>query len=191
MIRAFALVLLLALASCATIENASDGTTMQVEGDRLYLSGTITSRTPANFERILARNPQVRTLVQTRVDGSIDGAATIRMGRLLRARGMDTHLPPGSIVDSGGVDLFLAGTRRTMAPGASLGVHSWRNAYREGSSYPRNSPEHEMTRRYVAEMLGSDAFYWFTLASAPSDGIHELTPGEIARYGLLTQPAAN
>ncbi|QFT59639.1 hypothetical protein FIU94_12465 [Sulfitobacter sp. THAF37] len=191
MIRAFALALLLALASCATIENASDGTTMQVEGDRLYLSGTITSRTPANFERILARNPQVRTIVQTRVDGSIDGAATIRMGRMVRARGMDTHLPPGSIVDSGGVDLFLAGNRRTMAPGASLGVHSWRNGYREGSSYPRSSPEHEMTRRYVVEMLGSDAFYWFTLAAAPSDGLHELTRAEIARYGLLTERAAN
>ncbi|GLT10060.1 alpha/beta hydrolase [Sulfitobacter sp. G21635-S1] len=191
MFRRLALILLLALAACATIENASDGTTLRVEGDRLYLAGTITSRTPANFERLLAQNPQVRTLVPTQVSGSVDGAATVRMGYLLRARGIDTHLTPDSVVDSGGVDLFLAGNRRTMARGASLGVHSWRNGYREGSSYPRSAPEHDMTRSYVTDMLGSDAFYWFTLAAAPSDGIHEMTPGEIARYGLLTEPVGN
>lgn len=189
--RRLALILLLALASCATIENATDGTTMQVEGDKLYLAGTITSRTAANFESLLAQNPQVRTLVQTRVDGSIDGAATARMGYAVRARGIDTHLTSDSIVDSGGVDLFLAGNRRTMARGASLGVHSWRNGYREGSTYPRAAPEHEVTRSYVSDMLGNDAFYWFTLRAAPSDGIHEMTPDEIARFGLLTEPVGN
>tara|TARA_R110002049_G_scaffold10127_2_gene50286 strand:- start:82864 stop:83439 length:576 start_codon:yes stop_codon:yes gene_type:complete len=179
---------LMLLAACGTIENATDGTQMQVQGRQLLLSGTITSRTAANFKRMLVANPQVDTVVLTQIDGSIDGAATIDMGYQLRALGMATHLRRDSVVDSGGVDLFLAGTRRSMAPGARLGVHSWRNGYREGSSYPAGSPEHQMTRRYVADMLGNDAFYWFTLQAAPSDGIHDMTAAEISHYGLLTQP---
>ncbi len=185
--RWLSLVLFLVITACGVVENASDGTRMRVDGDWLLLSGTITSRTPAAFERMLAENPQVNTVVETQVDGSIDGEATIAMGYRIRALGLNTHLLADSIVDSGGVDLFLAGRRRTIAPGASIGVHSWRNGYREGSSYPRNSPEHEMTRGYIEDMLGSDAFYWFSLDAAPSDGLHEMTAAEIARFGLVTR----
>jgi len=189
--RGLVVLLVLWLGACGVVENATDGTRMEVRGDQLVMSGTITTRTPANFARILAENPQITTLVETQVDGSIDGAATIAMGYRVRALGIGTHLRADSIVDSGGVDLFLAGRRRTMERGASIGVHSWRNGYREGSSYPPQSPEHDMTRRYVADMLGSDAFYWFTLQAAPSDGLHEMTAAEIARFGMLTQPQLN
>ena len=189
MIRAFAaLAVLLFIAACGTIENASDGTRMQVQGPFLLMSGTITNRTPAGFERRLRENPRIDTVVLGQIDGSIDAAATHRMGRRIRAMGLATELRSGSVVDSGGVELFIAGAKRRMAPGAVLGVHSWRNGWREGSSYPPQSLEHEMTRRYVAEMLGSDAFYWFTLQAAPSDEIHEMTAAEIRRYGLLTRP---
>ena len=189
--RKWLVVLALCLSACGVIENASDGTIMSVRGDQLIMSGTITSRTPGNFERLLAQNPQVRTLVQTTVDGSIDGEATLDMGYLVRDLGLATHLRSSSIVDSGGVDLFLAGRTRTMERGANIGVHSWRNGYREGSSYARNAPEHDATRDYITQMLGSDAFYWFTLQAAASDEIHEMTAAEIARFGLLTQPVLN
>ena len=55
--RLSALVLVLWLSACGVIENASDGTQMVVEADQLVLSGTITSRTPQNFERILGVEP--------------------------------------------------------------------------------------------------------------------------------------
>jgi len=189
MIRAFAaLAVLLFIAACGTLENARDGTRMQVQGPYLLMSGTITSRTPAGFAAKLRENPRIDTVVLGQIDGSIDAKATHRMGRQIRAMGLATELRSGSVVDSGGVELFLAGAKRRMAPGAVLGVHSWRNGYREGSSYPRNAPEHQITRRYVTEMLGSDAFYWFTLRAAPSSRIHEMTAAEIRRYGLLTRP---
>ncbi|UOA32084.1 hypothetical protein DSM110093_01866 [Sulfitobacter sp. DSM 110093] len=180
--------LLVSLVACGTHENASDGTRMQVQGPYLLMSGTITSRTPANFARHLAENPRIDTVVLGQIDGSIDAAATHLMGRQIRKAGLATELRSGSVVDSGGVELFIAGVTRRMAPGAALRVHSWRNGYREGRSFPRQSPKHQMTRRYMAEMLGNDAFYWFTLQAAPSDEIHEMTAAEIRRYGVLTQP---
>lgn len=183
-----ALAMVVSLVACGTIENASDGTRMQVQGPYLLMSGTITSRTPATFARHLAENRRIDTVVLGQIDGSIDAAATHRMGRQIRAAGLATELRANSVVDSGGVELFIAGAKRRMAPGAALRVHSWRNGYREGSSYPRQSPKHQMTRRYMAEMLGNDGFYWFTLQAAPSDRIHKMTADEIRRYGLLTRP---
>ncbi|HCQ56961.1 MAG TPA: hypothetical protein DIU10_03545, partial [Sulfitobacter sp.] len=112
--------LLLSVVACGTLENASDGTRMQVQGPYLLMSGTITSRTPAAFARHLAENPRIDTVVLGRIDGSIDAAATHRMGRQIRRLGLATELRSGSAVDSGGVELFIAGAERRMAPGAAL-----------------------------------------------------------------------
>lgn len=101
--------LLLSVVACGTLENASDGTRMQVQGPYLLMSGTITSRTPAAFARHLAENPRIDTVVLGRIDGSIDAAATHRMGRQIRRLGLATELRSGSVVDSGGVEIFIAG----------------------------------------------------------------------------------
>jgi hypothetical protein len=186
-----ALMLALGLMACAIADNAVDRTQMEVRGETLFLSGEITSRTPASFERLLAENPQVSRITLLIMQGSLDDQAVVRMGYLLRSRGLATHLTARSEIYSGAVDLFLAGNRRSMARGAVIGVHSWADGFGEGSSYPRTAREHEGNVAYIRDMLGSDAFYWFTLQAAPSDGIHEMTAGEIARFGLLTEPVRN
>ncbi|WP_082899134.1 hypothetical protein [Sulfitobacter sp. EhC04] len=183
--------LALVLGACAIADNAVDRTRMEVTGARLFISGEITSRTPANFVELLDANPQVAEVVPRVMQGSLDDQAVLRMGYLIRERGLDTHLEARSAIYSGAVDLFLAGTSRTMQGGAVIGVHSWADGFGEGASYAADAPEHRANAAYVRDMLGSDAFYWFTLQAAPSDGIHEMTPGEIARYGLLTGPIAN
>ncbi len=181
----------LGLLACAIADNAVDRTRMEVAGTRLYLSGEITSQTPRNFEALLDGAPQVRAIVPRVMAGSLDDQAVLRMGYLIRERGLNTHLEARSEIYSGAVDLFLAGNARTMQPGAVIAVHSWADGFGEGASYAADAPEHRANAAYVRDMLGSDAFYWFTLAAAPSDGIHEMTPGEIARYGLLTEPVGN
>tara|TARA_R110002110_G_scaffold194901_29_gene404152 strand:- start:3913 stop:4488 length:576 start_codon:yes stop_codon:yes gene_type:complete len=176
------------LLGCAVVDNAVDRTRMSVQGSRLLISGEITSRTPRAFEALLEAHPDVRTLVPEIMQGSLDDQAVLRMGYFLRDRGMDTHLTAQSEIYSGAVDLFLAGNRRSMARGAVIGVHSWADGFGEGTGYPRDAREHAGNVAYFRDMLGSDAFYWFTLQAAPSSGIHEMTPGEIARFGLLTEP---
>ena len=130
--------------------------------------------------------PHHSIAILTSEQGSLDDQAVLRMGYFLRDRGMDTHLTAQSEIYSGAVDLFLAGNRRSMARGAVIGVHSWADGFGEGTGYPRDAREHAGNVAYFRDMLGSDAFYWFTLQAAPSSGIHEMTPGEIARFGLLT-----
>ncbi len=176
------------LGACAIAENAVDRATFEVRGTTVLMGGEITTRTPATLRALLVRNPQITTVVQTVMPGSLDDEAVIEMGYLLRANGINTHLTAQSEIYSGAVDLFLAGAQRSMEQGAVIGVHSWADGFGEGTSYPPDAPEHRSTVRYTQDMLGSADFYWFTLQAAPSDGIHEMTLDEIARFGILTQP---
>lgn len=178
---------LLVLSACAIADNAVDRVSMEVQGARLLMNGEITSRTPANFRALLDQNPQITTVVQLDMPGSLDDEAVLSMGYLLRARGLNTQLTAQSAVYSGAVDLFLAGTQRSMQRGAVIGVHSWADGFGEGTSYAADAPEHRANLRYTTDMLGAPDFYWFTLQAAPSDGIHEMSAAENARFGLLTR----
>ena len=163
-------------------------TEFEVIGADLYMQGEITGRTPRAFAAVMDANPQITRIVQCEMPGSADDEAMIALSYDVRARGLATHLEAESEIASGAVDLFLAGTTRTMERGARLGVHSWSDGERDGIAYPRNSPEHTANAGYVRAMLGDDGFYWFTLEAAPFDGIHWMSEGEVAAFGLLTEP---
>lgn len=162
-------------------------TEFRVQGSNLFMSGEINSKTLAQFEEVMADHPEIRTLVQLDVPGSLDDDTMIAMAYRVRELKLNTHLTAGSEISSGGVDLFLAGVERTMAPGAKLGVHSWSDGKNEAKDYPRDAPEHEQNRRYIERMLGDDAFYWFTIYAAPADDIYIMTEAEIRKYGLLSK----
>lgn len=168
--------------------NSLPATELAADGDRLYLMGDLNSRSLGQVRKALAAHPEVTTLVLTACPGSIDDETLVKIGRLVRSRGLDTHLLESSVIASGAVDLFLAGVSRTMEKGAVLGVHSWADTAYTATDVPRDHPDHALYVDYVNEMLGGDAFYWFTIDAAPADGIHWMTSEEVSRYGLLTAP---
>lgn len=167
--------------------NQIETTEFSVEGDRLFMSGSINSKTLGQFETVYAKHPNVKTLVELDVPGSLDDDTMIALAYKVRELGLNTHLTSTSEIHSGGVDLFLAGVERTMEPDAKIGVHSWSDGKREAKDYPRDAPEHEQNRRYIERMLGDDAFYWFTIYAAPADDIYLMKQSEIQKYGLLTK----
>lgn len=171
-----------------TAMNMVELTEFTVDGPTLYMSGEINSKTETQFAELIAANPQITTLVECEVPGSIDDDTMIALSYRVRELGLDTHLTSESEVASGGVDLFLAGVKRSMQAGARLGVHSWSDGTRDAADYPRDAPEHDANRRYIEDMLGDDAFYWFTIYAAPAEDIHWMTRTEIAEYAVLTEP---
>ncbi|WP_120635974.1 alpha/beta hydrolase [Ruegeria sp. EL01] len=162
-------------------------TEFHVDGTRLYMQGAINSKTLKQFEDVYAKHPNIKTLVELDVPGSLDDDTMIALAYRVRELGLNTHLEASSLIQSGGVDLFLAGVRRTMAPGAQIGVHSWSDGSRDAKDYPRDAPEHEQNRLYIERMLGDDSFYWFTIYAAPADDIHFMSSTEIKKYGLLSR----
>ena len=168
--------------------NSQEITEFEVDGTALIMNGEINSQTLDQFEEIMAENPQITVLIEEDVPGSLDDDTMIALGYRVRELGLNTHLRADSDISSGGVDLFLAGVERSMERGASLGVHSWSDGVNDASDFPKTSPEHDLNKDYIEDMLGSDAFYWFTIYAAPADDIYTMTDDEVVSYGLLTKP---
>jgi len=169
------------------VQNQFELTEFEVRDDKLLMSKVINSQTLKQFEEIIAENPNITTLVELEVEGSMDDDTMIALSYRVRELGLNTYLTSTSEIYSGGVDLFLAGVERTMEPGAIIGVHSWSDGVQDAKDFPKDAPEHEQNRAYIEQMLGDDSFYWFTIYAAPADEMYVMTVEEIAEYGLVTK----
>lgn len=172
--------------------NINSSTEFTVDGELLYMNGTICSKTPAQLKKMIAENPEIKTIVMKEVPGSLDDESNFKISKWVREKGLNTHLNRNSDVASGGTDFFLAGNKRTIENGAKIGVHSWRDTTGvEAKDLSKDHPDHEMNRKYIEDMLGKDVFYWYTIYAAPADGMYYMTNEEILKYNIVTEPIIN
>lgn len=171
------------------IENDNDFMRYRVEGNGkyLFLEGTINGRFPKKLRTIFADYPNIKWVVLTNVPGSMADDANLEGAHWLREKGIQTYIPKGGSVASGGTDLFLAGTKRVLRANSTVGVHSWgAGPGLEGKDFPRDSKEHKLYLDYYLAMEIPTDFYWFTLEAAGADNIHNMTLEEIKKYNLAT-----
>ena len=160
-------------------QGASSGT--------VYMKGVIYADTLVDLTTLLAKHPNIHTLVMEEVPGSIDDEINLQASLELARRGIATHVPADGMVASGGTDMFLAGRTRTIARGAKLGVHSWADLTKTAREYDNADPAHELYLTYYRSIDIPEAFYWFTLEAAPAEAIHWMTPDEILEYRVVTE----
>ncbi|MEN7538345.1 alpha/beta hydrolase [Aurantiacibacter flavus] len=165
---------------------ASYGPFRVIDEHTAALVGTTDSRSPAQLAAMLAAWPQIERLDFVEAPGTVDDLANLKMGRLLRARGISTSVSSGGSVRSGAVELFLAGARRTIAPGAEFAVHGWLDYDGRGAEdYPPGSPEHQRYLDYYTDMgmtrEEASRFYAMT-NSVPFEDALWLDGVEMARW---------
>ena len=193
-----AILITLGLSSCVTETmeqlaqairlQGAETTELKVDGSKLYILGVLNGKTSDQMRKAFAKHPDIDTLVFTAMPGSVDDETTFAMGRWLREKNLRTHLLSNAVIASGAVDLYLSGVQRTAEKGAQLGVHSWDDGTNEATDFPRDHEDHRLNASYIDTMLGSEAFYWYTIEAASSDDIHWMTPDEVEDFGLLTSP---
>lgn len=168
----------------------SDGTlNFKVRGDTAYVYGGTNSASYETMKTFLNENPDIQHFVLRNMPGTQDSRTNLDIARLIRRKGITTHLERRSYIASGAVDLFIAGTQRTMECGAIIGVHSWSF---DGEIGPKDIgvDRHQWMHEDFLEEMGIDpTFYVFTREAADPDDIHIMQYNEIERYGLLTQSA--
>ncbi len=157
-----------------------------LDGSRAALVDATDETSPALFRAMLAAYPGISMLEMIDVPGTEDDRANLAIGRMIRARGIDTYVPAGGSVRSGGVELFLAGKRRIADPGAEFAVHAWEDEDgREATDYPADAPENRAYITYYREMgMEPDqaaAFYAMT-NSVPHAEAKRLTAEEMGRW---------
>lgn len=165
-----------------------------IDGQRAALVDVTDSRSPAHFEAMVKAYPGIERLDLVDCPGTEDDRANLKLGRLIHARGMTTHVPSGGSVRSGGVELFLAGARRSADHGAEFAVHSWEDEDgRQATDYPADAPENRKYLDYYREMGLADAearaFYAMT-NSVPFEQARWFGAGEMARWVRLDNAPA-
>lgn len=159
-----------------------------LDAARAALVDATDGATPQQFEAMLRDHPGIATLELIECPGTDDDVANLALGRMIRARGIATHVPATGSVRSGAVELFLAGARRSADDGAEFAVHAWRDSDgREPGDYPASSPYNRSYVEYYAEMgvAQPQAFYDMTNA-VPNDAARWLTAQDMR--GWLGEP---
>lgn len=155
-----------------------------LDAGRAALVDATDGASPSEFAALLRDHPGIATLELIECPGTDDDVANLKLGRMIRARGIATHVPAGGSVRSGAVELFLAGARRSIEDGAEFAVHAWRDSDgREPGDYPADSPYNRVYLDYYAEMgvARPQAFYDMTNA-VPNDTARWLTARDMRAW---------
>jgi hypothetical protein len=168
---------------------ASFGPFRVLDGTRAALVDATDEASPAQFAAMLRAYPGISLLEMIDCPGTEDDRANLAVGRMIRARGIATHVPAGGSVRSGGVELFLDGSRRIADPGSEFAVHAWEDEDgREATEYSADAPENQAYLVYYREMgfepQQAAAFYAMT-NSVPHAEARRLTAEEMGRWVRL------
>ena len=159
------------------------GPFLVVSGTRAVLAGVTDHRSPAQFAAMLRDHPGLQVLELRDCPGTLDDLANLQLGRMIRAVGLETHVPVGGSVRSGAVELFLAGATRRIDDKAEFAVHAWMDE--DGLEAGDHGADSPINRRYLAYyremgMTASQAAAFYAMTnSVPFSGARWLTADEM------------
>ncbi|WP_104024121.1 hypothetical protein [Vibrio hyugaensis] len=157
-----------------------------VKGDVAELRGVICQGSPKAFEQMMTKHSNIKQLKFISIDGSVDDEANLQLAYKVRAKQLDSYIASDGQIASGGTDLFLAGAKRTIESGATIGVHSWAAGEQVATDFPVGHQHHQPYIDYYQKMglPYPEGFYYFTIKAAPAESIHNMSEQEIKKYGL-------
>ena len=147
---------------------------------------------PDAFAAMLRDHPGIAMLEMLTCPGTEDDRANLRLGRMIRAKGIATHVPDDGFVGSGAVELFLAGVRRYAEPGAEFAVHSWEDeSGHEPGDFPLDAPQNRAYLDYyqAVGLSASEARAFYAMTkSVPFDSARWLTRADMTQWVKLDMP---
>ena len=157
------------------------------------VNGVICSGSYQAFQSMNEFYPDIKLLRLQNVPGSLDDETNIRLSSMVHEMGISTLLESGGKVESGGTDLFLSGVERKSEQDVTVGVHSWASGdddgnIVEGSDVSVDNLQHQKYINYYQNINldKPEEFYWFTVYSASSEGMHYLSEHELKYFGFNT-----
>lgn len=169
--------------------NSGFGIYSNIDNNTVQINGVIGSSTPDDWVRYIAAYPNTNKAIMKDCPGSDDDQANLAAARAMRKQDISIHLPSDAVIASGATDMFFSGTTRTRDAGSKIGVHSWSDGDNDATAFPVGHANHLPYINYYVEMglsqSDAEAFYYFTINSAPAADIHWMTDSEIAQYKLL------
>ncbi len=161
-----------------------DGVTVEMNGD-------IKRSTLKHFNKLESSFPNINRINIKECGGSLDDETNLEMSKKVHKKGIHIHLMDNGLIASGGVDFFVAGTKRTKGKNCKIGVHAWAGDKDVATDYPVGHAFHLQYINYYVSVgftqKEAEDFYYFTINSAPANSIHWMTDEEISKYKLITE----
>lgn len=162
-----------------------------IDSETIMLDGVINSKGLTEFNNLYDNNTGVKTIHIKQCDGSINDEINLELSKRVHDLNLNTHLMDNGLIASGGVDFFLAGIKRTKGTSTKIGVHSWAGDGSTATDFPVGHANHLPYINYYTSVgftqKQAEDFYYFTINSAPADGIHWMTEEEVKKYDLLKE----
>jgi hypothetical protein len=159
-----------------------------ISATEAQLDGATDEATPGQFRAMIRQYPGIKRISMIDCPGTENDDANLEVARMIRKAGISTHVPADGSVRSGGVELFLAGMKRTYDKGAQFGVHSWIDEDgMQAGDVAADDPINAAYINYYQEVglppHTARAFYAFTNQTAFND-IHYMSEQELARFQI-------
>jgi len=154
----------------------------------VVLNGDMGSRVDDQLEKLMEEYPNIRLVVMEDCPGSRDDEELFKAALNLRSYNINTHLPDYARIQSGAVDFYLSGIKRTRELGSKIGVHSWSNGSNWATDYPDNHEEHQVYIDFYHNigfsLQDAEDLYFFIINAASPNDIHWMTEQEIDQYNI-------
>ena len=146
------------------------------------------SRIDNQFDRLITKYPNIKLMIMEECPGSRNDEQIFKAALQLHGLSINTHLPINGKIQSGAVDLFLSGNKRTLEQGAKIGVHAWSDGSSSATDYPTNHSEHEVYINFYkaigrSQQEAEDLYFFIINAAAPED-IHWMSDQEIDLFNI-------
>ena len=158
---------------------------VSAEGDMIRLNGEITLRTVAAIERMIATGHGYRVLILTSNGGNVHAARGI--ARLVDEAGWQTVVEGRCF--SACTLVFVAGSHRVLAPGASLGFHRYKAGVFEvkGQGLYGSAGEEQQRDRAYFEQRGVAADFLERIYEAEHSAIWRPSRQDLLAAGVLSE----
>ncbi len=157
------------------------------------MNGVISGNTPAHFDNLLIKYPNLKKINMLDCPGSEDDEANLKVSKKMHEVGIEFHLFSTSAIASGAVDMYVGGAKRTREQGSRIGVHSWSGGPGQpiATSYPVGHTVHLQYINYYTSVgftqKQAEDFYYFTINAAPAEDVHWMTEEEIEKFNIVKQ----
>ena len=153
------------------------------------INGDMGNHIEKQFNNLMEDYPRIKLLNFGECPGSNNDEAMMDAAKLLRNSGIRTHLPANAVIESGAVDLFLAGKSRTIETGSKIGVHAWSAGNKSATDYAVGHEEHDFYINFYI-FCGyfkeeAEGLYYFIINAAGPDDMRYMTEEEIDEYSFI------
>lgn len=153
------------------------------------INGDMGNRIEKQFNNLMEDYPNIKLLNFGECPGSKNDEAMMDAAKIMANSGIKTHLPSDAIIESGAVDLFLAGKTRTREVGSKIGVHAWSAGNKSATDYAVGHEEHDLYINFYIfcgySTEEAEELYYFIINAAGPDNMHYMTQEEIDEYSFI------